>query len=660
VVGVVVVAAAAAVWGFSSRSPEPAGPQPITLEAPAEPTTTTEPPAAVPPSDLVSAWTPVPLRDDGYVSAVAAGAGGWLAVSAGDGMQAHTSPDGAAWITRHLASGSSMSVTNSAVAGERLVVTGIDALTDRGWSWVSDDEGASWQTIPVTDTAVALSSVAEVNREVFTTGRAITAPLGLGSLEGSAAAFWLDGSAWRPLSFTEPPLDPSVVTTMIEADGFTLAVGYDRLGLAVWRLRGTELVEVSVAGGDGVYPQAVVAGPDGSFIATDMVSGGAVVSTDLFDWQPMDGARFASYVRIGAELVGVGSDRLTVTGGDGPPAPVEQVMGPITAIGSNRAGQAVVAAVDEETFGAVLWLHGIPGSGSVTTTGYGTVWATAISVADAVIGDSRAQPPVARAGDLVLIAVGGRVAIAPFDDPTRLQVTGTPASGFLDTAGDDVWAIVGSTMRRLTGDDLSQWDTVELGTNLTSGALVSGPEGRVVVGWTPDGWFTSLTETSEGWDEVRTSAPFRVRAVTGGFLGTSIGSSEVVFSVNGIDWVPAEASNVDLAGARLAARPVGDPFLILEQDGDGAVIGLVGGWPEVEIVRVPTTFPEQVLVVDDEIRVLGGALFGITTDGGVSWALYPASPAEGAPPYATLLPTVAPAMVAVSGDILSVHTVAGQ
>jgi hypothetical protein len=148
--------------------------------------------------------------------------------------------------------------------------------------------------------------------------------------------------------------------------------------------------------------------------------------------------------------------------------------------------------------------------------------------------------------------------------------------------------------------------------------------------------------------------------VTGGFLGTSIGSSEVVFSVNGIDWVPAEASNVDLAGARLAARPVGDPFLILEQDGDGAVIGLVGGWPEVEIVRVPTTFPEQVLVVDDEIRVLGGALFGITTDGGVSWALYPASPAEGAPPYATLLPTVAPAMVAVSGDILSVHTVAGQ
>jgi hypothetical protein len=614
------------------------------LEAPVNPTAPTTA-TTLPP--VLAGWQPLSLEPVGPLISIAHGPGGWLA--AGPSVaRVMVSADGLGWVASSLPSSTFLELPRTLVTSDEMIVASSSSWGEAGAdSWISTDRGATWQTLPISEQAVVVTSLTVVNNEVFATGSIVDQPEELYNEVGRAAAWWLvPGSGWVPLTFEPQPPGDSRVAAIVDANGFTMAVGYDGDGIAAWRLSGTELVRVEVtAPGLPTALHSVAADPAGGWAALVELSGVGTLmhSRDLQRWVMVEPG-----IATGSTLTRVG-ETLFVTGWETAPEllvgtrriPLDLFRGSMIAVAGTESVAAAVGVDQDGQPG--MWTWGGAGSLDVATPPTGeSIWQARVAIGRPVATDVAVLE--IEAG---LVAVtDGRASLVSPDGAGWLIDSLGPADGVVGD-GKQAWLIDGASLRRVSGR-LAGPPIGGLPLDFRPVAATEIDGALHVAGFGGSG-YVHLVRAGEGWEVVDDGLAeiADVRANPGMLVVRELAPERVTWITDdGATWARVDG-RIPLAAARWSI-----PYLVAPDQPVSAstTVLLADRWPELQPVTVPAREGFSVGRYGDQLRVLAGNLVMASADGGESWDVVPAGLQHSVSRLVALAPTEDLSVVALTVD----------
>jgi hypothetical protein len=654
-------------------APDDAGPtavEPAGLEAPPEPprafveATAATVPADVP--ELAVGWKPVSMAGPGwYVSDVAHGPSGWLAVSAGSPVIVHTSDNAVLWEAASL-------VDTEGSDPQVAVGDGVMAMTAVGFNGtvlgaVSLDGGRTWAETLVDPRPAAVHGVAAIGSKVYAFGEVLE-PTDPTWGRGTPVMWRHDDQGWAAI---EDPAGGGAVTGVLEtSDGSVRAFGLRDGSAASWGVGDAlEPVPVEVPPALGWF---VEVGSDGGgrYFAVGGRSltgtGNAVWwSEDLLSWEaPGSGSPLREAIVHDGQVVAVHGDQagLVFVGLDGE----SFVSNRYPVVETGWEGFAYIAALATE--GETVVMAGLDEADRPAIAVRGTtvqptslpvvadfVWSV-VAGTESALPDPHNPPVIVTSGDrtFVLASRDGQVwevgdldSANPTIEPVLIDGDPIRAAG-LGRVGDMVWAFGGDFSRLLILGADGRWTASPMPLSLVDLVFDDG-SGLVALGYRggapalarrgPDGEW--VVEDGAG------AAVWPVAAVDGavfGMLEDASGAVSTVVSTNGVEW---EAVGIDGASDWPLVVNGGVPFL--RDASDLSAVWLLDRWPEIERVVLPTHSPHTIQRHEDQLWVSGpGALW--IRGGDLGWTQTPTGVQHGVMATPGVIPGEAPTLVVSSGE----------
>lgn len=649
-------------------APDDEGPNavdPAGLEAPPEPprafveATPATAPADVP--ELAVGWKPVSMVGAGwYVSDVAHGPSGWLAVSAGTPVIVHTSTNAVLWEAASL-----VEVTGSdpqvAVGDGVMAVAALGLPKDAVYAALSDDGGESWTETLVDTRPGVVHGVSAIGSKVYVFGEALdrTDP---SPGEGTPVVWRHDDQGWSVIE--DPGASDGAVTGVLEGgDGSVRGFGERDGAAASWMLDdelGPIAVDVPPALGSFVE---VGSDGEGRFFAV----GGSILtgtghsvwwSGDLTSWEaPGSGSPLREAIVHDGQLVGVHGDQVgLVSVGLDAQSFISNAY-PETDTGWEGFAHVASLATDGET----VVVGGVDDAGRPALAVRGTtvhpaslpvvadfIWSV-VAGTEAALPDPHNPPVIVTSGDRTFVLASGQVLEVEGVDsasPTIEQalIGGDPIrAGRLGRVGDVVWAFDGDRRQLFTLDADGGWAVSAMPLSWVDIVFDDG-SGLVALGWLDVDIELARTRPDGSWmiDEVVEGTVWPAAAVDGAVFGVSEDGSGVataVVSTDGVEWEPVGidgSSDWPLGGIG------GVPFL--RDATDPSTVWLLDRWPEVERVVLPTHSPQTVQRFEDQLWVVGpGALWIRGAD--KAWTQLPTGVQHGVTGTPAVIPGEVPTLV---------------
>lgn len=601
--------------------------------------TTTTLPAEI--SPLAVGWQTVELVGGGWgAGTVAHGPDGWLAVSEGAGIVAHTSDNGVLWQARTIPGFNGYGAR--AAVGEGVLAVVVSSVEREGapQAAISVDGGRQWTVESFDDGWTWVDDVTVIDGAVHAFGAAGA---------GDAPVVWRrDADGWATL---EDASRPGFVTALVEApDGTTRAFGLVDGSAAAWTVGATALERVELdlpAPWNSILEVTLdeTGGYVGLVAAGDGLQGQAILaSTDLVAWREVVVTKpITSLVRLRGGwrmAVSASSEELWALQGGTP------TMLPRFSTGVSTGRQAMAITAELATDGDLL-----------VAVGSGTTGVPLISVRGSVSSPLSVKAPADFAWNVTgtaegtgpLTAVQGGAMAAAHERTNAWLVSGLEEGrpeleGWLEAESIGGWP---GGVWALAGGQLHMVGPGESGTFPMEHVVeaVGEIDGRVAVARSTE--FGAMQfEVRSGDEWVSLGDPIddllAVRPIGEGFVAESVagGSRSTVITRDGITWSPIEGA------LRWGS---GVPFVTVP--GDAHQVQLLDLWPEPQQLELPTTAASTIVRHGDGFFVWapGSVWVGDPANG---WARIPAGVENGVPGWPTLLAGDVPTLVTTSGGRL--------